>query len=312
MMFSVIIPTYNGIETLRQSLPTWMSQTLPDEEYEVLVVDNCSTDGTKDVVERMIVDKDNFHYLYEPRQGSTAARHAGVREAKGNILVFADDDGLFNPECLERIQEVYDGNSECEAVTGKIELLWDEEEPDWIEPYRFMLGELNLGDEIQYGYDIYLNGGLMSVKRGTFERLHGFNPDLVGKHLIGDGDTGFVKKLFEEHCLIGYTPFAVMQHMQKVAIHGSESGLARHFYNNGTAEAYAFYRKNHFMMTKEVRKYKLNQKFWLWKKSFQYYVLRQKRRKTFFSIQQHKGALRFFEYLRQPVLAELIKVENVY
>ncbi len=311
-MFSVIIPTFNGIEQLRRSLPTWMAQTLSGDEFEVFVVDNRSTDDTKAVVEEMIAHHPQFHYLYEPQPGSTAARHAGARAAKGDILVFADNDGLFNPECLERIREVYDGNPKCEAVTGRIELLWDGEEPEWIEPYRFMFGELNWGDEIRYDYDLYLNGGLMSVKKATFERLHGFNPDLMGRHLIGDGDTGFVKKLFDAHCMIGYTPFAVMRHMQQVAIHGSESGLARHFFNNGTAEAYALYRRNGFSMTHEVRAYKHNQRFWLLKKLFQYYVLQMKRRKTFFSIQKHKGALRFFDYLKQPDLAELIKVENVY
>lgn len=311
-MISVIIPTYNGIVTLRKSLPTWMTQTLPNEAYEVIIVDNGSTDGAKEEVERMIEDHLNFRYLFEPQPGATAARHAGVRAAKGDILVFADNDGLFNHECLERIQEVYERNPECEAVTGRIEISWDKEEPDWIEPYKFMLGQLNYGNKIRYGYNLFLNGGLMSVKKATFERLHGFNPDLVGRHLIGDGDTGFVKKLFAEHCLIGYTPFAVMQHMQQVAVHGSESGLARHFYNNGTAEAYALYRKNHFEMTSEVRRYKLNRRLCLLKKELQYYVLGRKNRKAFFGIQHQKGALQFFKYLQQPDLADLIKVENVY
>ncbi|MBQ6770709.1 MAG: glycosyltransferase family 2 protein [Bacteroidales bacterium] len=311
-MFSVIIPTYNGAELLRQSLPTWFSQTLPEEEFEVIVVDNRSTDDTKQAVEAMILGRDNFRYLYEPQPGATAARHGGARVAKGDILVFADNDGLFNPECLERIQEVYERNPECEAVTGRIEILWDGEEPDWIAPYKFMLGQLDYGSDIKYGYEIYLNGGLMSVKKTTFERLHGFNPDLVGDYLIGDGDTGFVRKMFEDHCLIGYTPFAVMQHMQKVAKHGSEKGIARHFFNNGTAEAYALFRKNGFRMTKDVKEFKMGQTMALIKKSFQFYVLGQKDRDVYFSLQQRRGALRFFKYLKNPELAQKIKVEDVY
>lgn len=311
-MLSVIIPTYNGAELLRQSLPTWLSQTLPQEAFEVLVVDNRSTDDTKPVVEAMIMGKDNFHYLYESQSGATAARHTGARVAKGDILVFADNDGLFNADCLERIREVYERNPECEAVTGKIEILWDGEEPDWIAPYKFMLGQLDYGSDIKYGYEIYLNGGLMSVKKTTFERLHGFNPDLVGDYLIGDGDTGFVRKLFDNHCLIGYTPFAIMQHMQKVALHGSEKGIARHFFNNGTAEAYALFRKNGFRMTKDVKAFKMGQTMALIKKSFQFYVLGQKDRDVYFSLQQRRGALRFFKYLKNPELAQKIKVEDVY
>ena len=53
-MISVIIPTYNGRDMLRKSLPTWSEQTLPSEEYEVLVVDNGSTDDTRSMVEQLI------------------------------------------------------------------------------------------------------------------------------------------------------------------------------------------------------------------------------------------------------------------
>lgn len=311
-MFSVIIPTYNGRETLRQSLPTWFNQTLQADEFEVIVVDNRSTDGTRDEVEKMIEGKPNFRYIFEPQPGATAARHAGARASKGDILVFADNDGLFNPECLQKIKEVYEDNALCEAVTGKIELQWDGEEPEWIAPYRYMLGQLDYGDKVLYEYNLYLNGGLMSVKKSTFERLHGFNPDLIGNSLIGDGDTGFVKKLFAEHCLIGYAPQAVMRHLQKVATHGSVKGVAKHFFNNGTADAYALFREHHFVMNKEMNVFKRNQMLSLIKKWIQYNVLRQRDLHNYFSMQQRKGALRFFDYLKKPELARLIKVENVY
>lgn len=311
-MFSVIIPTYNGIDILRQSLPTWFDQTMAADEFEVIVVDNRSTDVTRCEVEKMIEGKPNFRYLFESQPGATSARHAGARASKGDILVFADNDGLFNPECLQRIKEVYEGNALCEAVTCKIELQWDGEEPEWIAPYRQLLGYLDYGDSVRYGYDLYLNGGLMSVKKNTFERLHGFNPDLMGENLIGDGDTGFVKKLFNNHCLIGYSPQSVMQHMQKVATHGSINGVAKHFYNNGTADAYALFRKNHFEMTHEMVVFKRKQRLSLIKKQIQYRVMRQRSLHNFFSIQQRKGSLIFFKYLKQPELARLIKVEDVY
>ena len=311
-MISVVIPTYNGAETLKRSLPTWISQTLPEEEYELFVVDNRSTDNTRSVVEQLIKGRPHFHYIYEEIPGATAARHAGARMAKGTVLVFADDDGLFNPECLEKIIAVYDQNPQCEAVTGKIEILWDGQEPEWIAPYKYMLGQLDYGEDVRYGYNMYLNGGLMSVRKSTFERLHGFNPDLVGNYLIGDGDTGFVKKMFKDHCLIGYTPYAVMQHIQKVSVHGSVEGMAQHFFNNGTADSYAVYRENGFMVSPEVRRFKFGQRLAWIKKWLQYYVLRNKSKRIYFSLQQRKGALRFFKYLRQPELAKLINVENVY
>lgn len=311
-MISVIIPTYNGIEVLRHSLPTWMDQTLTDEEYEVIVVDNRSTDSTRTEVKQMISGYSNFSYLYESHPGATAARHAGVRAAKGDILVFSDNDGLFNPSCLERIKEVYDRNPECDAVTGRIEILWDGSEPDWIGPYKYLLGELDYGTEVVYSYSFYLNGGLMSVRRDVFERLHGFNPDLIGKYLIGDGDTGFVKKLFREHCLIGYTPFAKMQHMQQVDRHGSKTGIALHFYNNGIAESYAVYRDSDFRVSIVVLFYLFKEVAVLLKQWVKIQLFDKNNRHLFFSFHQHLGSVRFFGYLFNPTLRRSIRVRDLY
>ena len=312
-MVSVIIPTYNGCEMLRKSLPTWMHQTLPHEEYEVIIVDNRSTDDTRTMVEQLIADKPNFHYLYEPKPGATATRHAGAHRAKGEYLVFADNDGLFNPECLASIVEVYQQNPECAAVACKIDIVWDGVEPDWIAPYKQLLGQLNYGDEIMFNNtnQFYLNGGLMSVRKDVFERLGGFNPDLIGKYLIGDGDLGFVNKLHAENTLIGWTPKAQMQHMQIVAKHGSKRGMALHFYNNGIADSYAKYRAQGFKMNSQMWKYLLLKIGVVTKKWIQY-IVHPSSLKTYFAYKQHQGNVRFFILLLKPELRREIRKENVY
>ena len=124
-MISVIIPTYNGLDMLRKSLPTWFAQTLPVEEFEVIVVDNRSSDNTRQYVESLLMEHPNLVYLYEPKSGATNARHAGAHKAIGEYLVFADNDGLFNPECLASIIEVYKANKECAAVACRIDIIWD-------------------------------------------------------------------------------------------------------------------------------------------------------------------------------------------
>lgn len=309
-MISVIIPTYNGADLIAKSFPCWFAQNITD--FEVFVVDNRSTDNTRAVVEGMIAGKPNFHYLYEEKPGATAARHAGVRASQGEILVFADNDVMVKPTCLEEIRKVYDGNPNCVAVTGKIELLWDKEEPAWIAPYRYLLGELNYGDEVRYSRDFYLNGGLMSVRRDVFERLHGFNPDLIGPYLIGDGDTGFVKKLFKEGLLIGYTPFATVQHMQQVEKHGSVDGIALHFYNNGIAASYALYREAGFRLNGNVLGYLLKEIAIYCKQRLKRWMLRKDNNKSYFSMREHAGRIHFFALLRKPELRREIRVMNVY
>lgn len=310
-MISVIIPTYNGLDMLRKSLPTWFEQTLPKDEYEIIVVDNRSTDETRQYVESQLPEHRNLIYLYEQKPGATNARHAGAHIAKGEYLVFADNDGLFNPECLAEILKVYFANKDCAAVACKIEIQWDGEEPDWIEPYKYLLGQLNYGDEISYNIGYYLNGGLMSVRKDVFERLGGFNPDLIGKYLVGDGDLGFVNKLHKEKAIIGWTPKAHMWHMQQVAKHGSKRGIALHYYNNGIADSYIRYRMQGFRMTCKMWKYFFRQVGVLIKKSIEY-AMHCKDLKRYFSFKKIQGDVRFFGLLLHPSLRSEIRRENVY
>ena len=310
-MISVIIPTYNGLDMLRKSLPTWFEQTLEKDEYEVIVVDNRSKDATRQYVASLLPEQKNLIYLYEPKPGATNARHAGAHRAKGEYLVFADNDGLFNPECLAEILKVYLANKDCAAVACKIEIQWDGEEPEWIEPYKKLLGQLDFGDEVKYSTWFYLNGGLMSVRRDVFERFGGFNPDLIGSYLIGDGDLGFVNKLHTEKALIGWTPKAHMWHMQQVAKHGSKQGIALHCYNNGIADSYAKYREQKFEMNGTMWKYLFMQIAVLIKKSIQY-AMRPNDLYRYFSFRQRVGNVRFFGLLMKPELRYEIRKENVY
>lgn len=315
-MISVIIPTYNGADLLRKSLVTWAHQTLPTNQYEVIVVDNNSTEDIQSVVEEVknkrLEVQDIFRYVKETIPGATAARHRGVRESTGEYLVFADNDGLYNPECLEEILKVYQGNLECVAVSCKIDIIWDEQEPDWIGPYKYLLGQLDEGDKVLYRHKLYLNGGLMSVRRDVFERLHGFNPDLVGPYLIGDGDTGLVRKIHKEGLLIGWAPNAHMYHMQQVSKHGTVAGVALHTYNNGVAESYAKYREEDFVMNRKMYAYLILQLLALCKKWIQSRVMYRDDKALYFSYQQKVGAVHFFGLLLTPELKKQIQVKDVY
>lgn len=306
MHLSVIIPTYNRSDVILRSLKTWTKQTMPKDQFEVIVVDNNSTDGADKLIKDFIKDKPNLHYLLEPKKGSTHARHAGAKLAKADILMFCDDDGLFNPECVEEILNVYQQNKDVVAVTGKIALLWDKPAPDWIEPYEFMLGKLDYGDEVKYSKEFYLNGGIFSIKRNVFDELGGFNPDLLGNYLVGDGDTGLVIKLHQNNCLIGYTPHAVMKHLQFVDMQGSEEDLGRRFYNVGISNAYGLFRKNEFKFNFAVLKYIFLSLLFLQKKWIEQKFSRKDFKKVFFSRMQRKGELRFFTNLLKKDIRKVV------
>ena len=299
MLASVIIPTYNRSDVIIRSLQTWAEQTLNTSEFEVIVVDNNSSDNSAELIQEFVADKTNFHYLLETQKGSTNARHAGARMAKSNILIFCDDDGLFNPECIQEILKLYAANENVAAVAGKIEIEWDAQAPDWIEPYLFMLGRLNYGNDVIYRKDIYLNGGIFSIRKSVFDELGGFNPDLVGDYLVGDGDTGLVIKLHKAGKLIGWTPFATMQHLQFVEKQGTVEDMGRRFYNTGISNAYGVFRENKFGFNYQVLKYITHSVVFFIKKQLEFWIKSNDKTKTYFSVKQKKGEVAFFLNLRK-------------
>lgn len=306
MLASIIIPTYNRADVIIRSLATWTKQTLAATEFEVIVVDNNSTDNSAELIKTFIADYPNFHYLLETQKGSTNARHAGADIAKSNILIFCDDDGLFNPECVQEVLNVYAANEKADAVAGKIEIQWDTQAPDWVEPYLFMLGRLNYGNEVFYRHDIYLNGGIFSIRKTVFNELGGFNPDLVGDYLVGDGDTGLVIKLHKAGKLIGWTPKAEMQHLQFVAKQGTERDMGRRFFNTGISNAYGIFRKNKFLFNGKVLKYILHALVFVLKKQAELLIFANDKRKIRFSLMQRRGELQFFWNLRKKEIRKVV------
>jgi hypothetical protein len=177
----------------------------------------------------------------------------------------------------------------------------------WIYPYQFMLGKLDYGNEVLMSENIFLNGALFSIKKDVFFQLNGFNPDLIAGHLIGDGDTGLVNKLHENNCLIGYTPFAIMRHLQFVNKHGTLTDLGRRFYNVGISNSYSLYRKNGYKINIEILKFIVFKLLLLINKQVEVNFHRDDFKK-YFSLMQRKGELTFFINLFNKEIRNELKV----
>jgi glycosyltransferase involved in cell wall biosynthesis len=95
---SVILPTFNRGMILVNSLDHLIQQEYHKDNYEILVVDNNSSDNTKELVNALInkYPHNNISYLLEKKPGLVYARHTGAKNAKNPILAFIDDDGLVN------------------------------------------------------------------------------------------------------------------------------------------------------------------------------------------------------------------------
>lgn len=124
--FSIIIPTYNRAQYLVATLESVLKQTYP--HYEILIVDDGSTDQTKQVVESF---KSPFlHYIYQDNGERGKARNKGIEAAKGEYITFLDSDDLFYPHHLQVAAEqivryrypfVYRQNYELKSSNGKLQ-----------------------------------------------------------------------------------------------------------------------------------------------------------------------------------------------
>ena len=118
MFFSVIIPTYNRKHFLKIALESILQQTY--KEFEVIVVDDGSTDGTEDLV-KSYKDK-RIRYFYQKNKGPSSARNLGIREAHGEFICFLDSDDRFRHQKLELTKEYIEKYPTCKIF--HTEELW--------------------------------------------------------------------------------------------------------------------------------------------------------------------------------------------
>lgn len=98
---SVIIPVYNAEKTLKQCLASVLNQNY--KNYEIIVVDNASTDGGKDIIREFQKKSKKIKYIFEEKEGRGAARNAGVKKAKGKIIVMTDSDCIVPKNWIKEL-----------------------------------------------------------------------------------------------------------------------------------------------------------------------------------------------------------------
>jgi glycosyltransferase involved in cell wall biosynthesis len=219
MNITVILCTFNRCRNLPQALESVAAQVLPDSvEWEVIVVNNNSNDETRAVAEEYCRRyPDRFRYLFEPQQGLSRARNAGILEADGEIITFMDDDVTVEPMWLQNLTaSLYDG--EWAGAGGPVRPPADFKPPRWLT----LGGEMDLGGAlalIDFG-DVPGElkkppyGTNMAFRREMFEKYGAFRADLgrCGNSLLSNEDTEFGRRLMSAGERLRYEPSAVVHH----------------------------------------------------------------------------------------------------
>jgi glycosyltransferase involved in cell wall biosynthesis len=130
---SVVVATLNRSHYLRRCLAALTRQSAPVDGFEVVVVDNGSTDDTPAVVGEFRGHARNVSYVREDRTGLSAARNCGVRESRAEIVAFTDDDAVPDPDWVERIAGRYTTlGADVAVLGGDVRPIWEAPRPDWL------------------------------------------------------------------------------------------------------------------------------------------------------------------------------------
>ncbi len=212
---SVVLCSYNRAESLRGALESLTSLKTDGFSYEVVVVDNASTDHTAEVVQQAIESSScSVRYVFEKQPGVSFARNTGVREGKGDWFYFFDDDELAEPELLiEMLKGLKENNMKCAGGGIKLRFVVEDggeevEEKRNLKPWVRVM--LNCSEDTGPFYDRKNTPGTgnMIVHREIFDKIGLFRTDLVE----GGEDTD----LFHRMRAMGYeachVPKAIVHH----------------------------------------------------------------------------------------------------
>lgn len=214
---SAIICTHNRVPYLRKALQSLVEQSMPQEQYEIIVVDNGSTDDTRHVVANEFGYVQNLRYLYESRLGLSMARNTGWRNAASRHVAFMDDDAVACRDWLAQIMEAFETvNPPPGTVGGRIDLVWECTPPPWItEKMQTALAKVNWSVEARWlRADEWLVGCNMAFARDALDRANGFSEALGrrGANLLSNEEILLIRKIEILGQRSYYQPKASVEH----------------------------------------------------------------------------------------------------
>lgn len=181
---SAVICTLNRMEYLRKAIKSLTEQTLPKERYEILIVDNRSTDGTRGVVLDEFSSVQNLRYLHEPILGLSQARNTGWQNADGKYMAYLDDDAVASSNWLEKILSVFDAaGSDIGCVGGRIVPIWKTPRTPWL-PAELLsyLSVMNPSNNpMILDNNKQIAGANIAFPKDVLEEIGGFRTDLGRK-----------------------------------------------------------------------------------------------------------------------------------
>ncbi len=215
---SAVICSYNRARFIIDAVDSIFNQDFDRKLYEVIVVDNNSTDNTVALLEEYKTKHPgyNFRYYVEHNQGVSYTRTRCAKEATGEIVAYLDDDSTAQPGWLSSIAEFFDSHPDTWSTGGKISPVFLTGIPDWYSKYFFgLVGNFDQGPNVkQLTGARYPCGANMAFRKKVFEEIGYFNAELgrKGKGLLATEEKEIYMRILAHHHKVYYLPYVAVLH----------------------------------------------------------------------------------------------------
>lgn len=214
VILSIVIPTKNREDLLRKALESIEKQPANQDIFEVIIIDNGSTDGTRDVAKTYKRKIKNFRYFYDARPGLHVGRNRGLLESEGELVGYLDDDVILFPNWINTVLEAFE-DQELMYVGGSVipydmsvltqDFRSKHETHKGVYQYIFPLSCFWESDITENDTRIHESenffGGNCVYRKSVLQACRGFHPDGMPNHLLmyrGDGES-YVREYILEH-----------------------------------------------------------------------------------------------------------------
>ncbi len=209
-LITVIICTYNRSELLQKALNSLVNQDAKNVDFEVLVIDNNSTDNTKDIV-KSFYRKLNLRYVFEKKQGLSNARNRGVAEASGEFLAFVDDDAILPSDWLRQLSFVIKKYNPS-IFGGPIFPYYNHKKPKWFLD-KYEIRKISNNKRFLKKTE-FLSGSNMVFHYKIFQRIGYFKTDfgMLGKKISLGEESELLARAHKSNVRIFYVPNLYVLH----------------------------------------------------------------------------------------------------
>jgi glycosyltransferase involved in cell wall biosynthesis len=213
-ILSIVICTYNRADILAGAIESIVEQDFNPGKYELLIIDNNSTDRTYAVVNEFKSRYGNIRYLFEPEQGLSHARNRGWRESRGSYVGYIDDDCRASPGWLKVAEGVIERFAP-DVFGGPYIAIYDGPKPQW---FRYG-SHIRFNESRRLEMDEYgaLTGGNIFFRKSILERMNGFDPrfGVKGERTFRGEETALLNRLvqMEKGVILYYETTLIVYHL---------------------------------------------------------------------------------------------------